>query len=366
MVLKERDYWLGFNIFPGIGPKRFYILLKKFGSAKKAWQAKKEELQQTNIPYSFIDKFIKFRLEIDLVKEIIRVEKRLIRFIIVEDKDYPLNLKNIKFPPPLLYIKGQFLQQDNKSLAVVGTRKITSYGREITEKLTRGLAVAGFTIVSGLARGVDSVAHRTALENYGRTIAVLGSGLDKIYPPENLVLAEKIVNLKRGVIVSQLPLGMDPLKGNFPSRNRIISGLSLGVLVTEGASHSGAKITSQYAFKQSRYVFAAPGPITSPMSEAPADLIKNGAKLITQAKDIFQIMKIKPLKRQSFVKKTRPILFLSSEKKKIWQLLISGQKNVDEIIRKTGLSSAQVLSLLTEMELASMVKNVGGGKYIII
>ena len=198
MKLKERHYWLGFNVFPGIGPKRLYHLLKIFGSAKKAWHASEVKLRQTKIPKNLIKNFIQFRDELDFSSLIFRLNKNLIRFIIVEDEEYPKNLKKIESPPPLLYIKGRILPQDSLSIAVIGTRKITSYGREVTEKLTAGLSAYGFTIVSGLARGVDSVAHRVALGNKARTLAVLGSGLDRIYPPEHKSLAEEIINQNLG------------------------------------------------------------------------------------------------------------------------------------------------------------------------
>lgn len=366
MKLEERHYWLGFNIFPGIGPKRLYHLLKIFGSAKKAWQAPREKLYQTKIPHSIINNFFEFREKVNFNQEILRLEKCLIKFITVEDKEYPLNLLKISDPPPVLYVKGRLLAQDALGMAVVGTRKITNYGREVTERLVTDLLSFGFTIVSGLARGVDSLAHRLALGNKGRTIAVLGSGLDKVYPPEHKALAEKIVSLDQGAVISQLALGMEPLRGHFPARNRIIAGLSLGVLVTEGASQSGAKITSRYAVEQKRPVFAVPGPITSSLSQGPADLIKQGAKLVTQVDDILK--EIKVLQSPSTAKKAKKlkIKFSYKEEEQIWQFLTNGSQHIDEIIRKTSLTSSKALSTLTEMELKGMVKNIGSGSYMIL
>jgi DNA processing protein len=382
MELKERHYWLGFNIFPGIGPKRFYHLLKVFGSAKKAWLASREKLQQTNIPKSLIENFLEFREKLNFSQVILRLEKGLIRFIIIEDEEYPKNLKKIESPPPLLYIKGEILPQDSLSIAVIGTRKITPYGREATEKLVAGLTAHNFTIVSGLARGVDSIAHRAALANQGRTLAVLGSGLDRIYPPENKALVEKIINLDLGAVISELPSGTAPLKGHFPSRNRLIAGLSLGVLVTEGASVSGTKITSNFCLEQKRKLLAVPGPITSSFSEGPADLIKIGAKLVTKVEDIVEEITItqprlpagkagswpsygKSKSGGRLNKREIKLRFNNREEERIWQLLTSGGKHVDEIVREAQLSSAEVLSLLTAMELAGMVKNIGQGNYIL-
>lgn len=371
--LRERDYWLGFNLFPGIGPVRFNYLLKKFGSADKAWTAGKTKLLNTNLPHSLIANFIEFRSKIDLYREIIRVEKSLIKYTIVEDKDYPSNLKKIPKPPPLIYYKGNILPQDSYALAVVGTRKISPYGMEVTERLVTDLIYQGFTIVSGLARGVDGLAHRLALGNKGRTLAVLGSGLDNIYPPEHKSLADKIVASGQGAIISQLPLGTGSLKGHFPSRNRLIAGLSLGVLVTEGASKSGAKITCQYAKEQNKPVFAVPGPITSSLSEGPADLIKQGAKLVTQIDDVVREIKGVEISRVSRVSRVprvpqvvKNLNFQNKEQEQIWQLLISGHKHIDELIRLSGQPSQAIMSHLTTMELAGMVKNIGSGNYIII
>lgn len=374
MKLHERDYWLGFNIFPGIGPKRFYYLLKKFGSASKAWQASGDQLKETNLPKDIVQKFLEFRKNFVLTSEVLRLEKYLIKFLIIDDEEYPNNLKKIDTAPPLIYIKGRILPQDSLSIAVVGTRKITAYGREVTEKLVRGLTAFGITIVSGLARGVDSVAHRVALGNAGRTLAVLGSGLDRIYPPENKVLAEKIVSEDQGAIISELALGTPPFKGHFPSRNRLISGLSLGVLVTEGASNSGTKITSQYCLEQKRKLMAVPGPITSCFSDGPADLINQGAKLVVKAEDIIREIKISKTselflnqnKIGSGQIKGAKVEFHNQEEAQIWQALTFGVKHIDELIRETQLSSDKILSLLTTLEVDGKVKNIGNGQYIII
>ena len=204
----------------------------------------------------------------------------------LEDKDYPKLLKEISDPPFALYLKGKLLPQDNQALAIVGTRKITPYGRQMTEKFAGWLSRQGLTLVSGLARGVDGTAHRAALENQGRTIAIMGTGLDQIYPPEHKGLAEAII--RQGALISEYPLGTAASPMNFPLRNRIISGLSLGVLVIEGESKSGTKITARYAAEQGREVFAVPGPITSPTSSGPADLIKMGAKLVSSGGDIIE------------------------------------------------------------------------------
>lgn len=370
MKLKEKDYWLGFSLCPGIGPKRFLSLKKYFGSAKKAWRASKNKLFKSTLSEALVEQFDRFRQETDLFSYKILLEKSLIRFFTIDDKEYPKNLKKIDNPPIVLYIKGGILPQDYLSIAVVGTRNVTCYGREVTERLVRGLVMSGLTIVSGLARGIDSIAHRLALGNGGRTIAVLGGGLDKIYPPEHKALAEKIVQNKQGALVSEFPVGMDSLPGNFPARNRVISGLSLGVLVTEGASKSGTKITAQQAQKQGRLVFAVPGPITSQMSEGPADLIKMGARLVTKADDVIKELgitgsdhpRITPV-TEKLATEERKIHFENKEEEKIWQVLSDGLRHIDEIVRETGLASAKVSSCLTIMEVKGIIRNFGEGNY---
>ncbi len=364
MIQKEKLYWLGFSLFPGIGPKRFFLLLKYFGKAKKIWQASKKTLLELNLSPKLIEKFINFRNQINLQTEGLKLQKNLVEFIPFCEESYPKILKEIGSPPIGLFIKGEITIQDSRAIGVVGTRKISPYGRQVTEKFVNELTTAGFTIVSGLARGVDSVAHRVALGSGGRTIAVLGCGLDRIYPPEHKPLAEQIIKNNQGAVVSEFPLGMQAMPGNFPARNRIISGLSLGVLVTEGASKSGTKITAKLAADQNREVFAIPGPITSALSEGPAELIKMGAKLVTNIKDILEEFNLPALNQDSEgEKKLRTINFDNEIEEKIWQLLVDGNRHIDEIINESGESGKNISSTLTLMEIKGLVKNFGEGIY---
>ncbi len=247
-------------------------------------------------------------------------------------------------------------------MAVVGTRRMTGYGRQVTEALVSDLVSAGMTVVSGLAYGVDSVAHETALAVGGRTIGVLASGLDRISPVGRLRLVEKIIKSGQGAIVSEFPLGMTPIRGSFPARNRIISGLSLGVLVTEGATQSGAKITASHAAAQGREVFAVPGPITSQMSAAPADLIKMGAKLVYKVDDILEELNI-----ESRVKyqKSRKILPESPEEEKLLALIQDEAKHLDQLVRESGLETGKVASIMSLMEIKGKVRNLGNMVYSI-
>src|SRR3989344_2172040 len=275
--MEERNYWLGFSSFPGIGPAKLKKLLDIFGSAKDAWEAAMPRLAKL-IGEEVANKFDNFRSKFSIENYVGQLIRKDVVFLISTDKEYPELLKKIKNPPFVLYCRGNVeilrsSQNDNVGrIAVVGTRRTTQYGREVTKLLTQELVENGFTIVSGLALGVDAISHMTALENNGKTIAVLGCGVDCCTPAENSSLYNSI--LKNGnCIVSEFPMGMKPTQWSFPARNRIIAGLSLGVLVTEGAEDSGSLITAEYARKFGRPVFAVPGPITSSMSKGPYKLI---------------------------------------------------------------------------------------------
>ena len=322
------------------------------------------------------DDFLKFRQEFDFDNLKSTLVKQSINIITLKDDSYPALLKQSDDAPFLLYIKGQILAQDAKALAIVGTRKITPYGREATEKFAASLVAHGFTVVSGLARGVDGAAHRATLNAGGRTIAVLGSGLNLIYPVEHIGLANDIIK-NGGAVISEFPPGMKAIPQNFPARNRIISGLSLGVLVAEGAAKSGTKITARAALNQGREVFAVPGPITSPLSRAPADLIKLGAKLVVDVDDILEELPSVLAAKQTennIVSKDIPRcqgvntsqVLETGEEKVVWEALIGGAREIDQIVRKTKLSAPVVSSTLTMLEVSGKVKGVGGGKYMVL
>jgi DNA processing protein len=292
MDLLERKAWIAFNACPGIGPVRFKLLFDYFGSAKRAFNAPEKSLREIGLGEKLVQNFLSFRKSFDNDSYFLRLERLGINVLFAGEENYPKLLKEIEGRPPVLYVKvrqirpaGQIFQK--KAVAVVGTRKVTSYGRQVTEVIVKGLVASGLVVVSGLARGVDGVAHQATINNGGITIAVLGSGLDLIYPPEHKKLAEKIVE-SGGAIVSEFPLGAQTVPGNFPARNRIISGLSLGVVITEAAENSGSLITASCAADQGREVFAVPGPITSPLAAGTAELIKKGAKLVSGVEDILE------------------------------------------------------------------------------
>jgi DNA processing protein len=358
---KDLPYWVAFNVFAGIGPQRFKLLVDYFGTARQAFEASEKTLSKIGLPQNLLEKFLLFRQKFNPQKFLAEVDKKGIKILTLKDKGYPELLRQIPDAPPVLYIKGEIKPEDALALAVVGTRKISSYGREVTEILVRDLVASGLTIVSGMARGVDSLAHKTAIEAGGRTIAVLGCGVDLVYPPENKQLYEEII--KHGAVISEVPPGQYVARGIFPARNRLISGLSLGVLVTEGAEDSGSLITARDAAQQGREVFAVPGPITSYLSAAPSILIKEGAKLVYNVSDILEELKIADRGKRLAAREVIPE---SPEEESILKILTDGQKHIDEVVRISGMETGKVASLLTLMEIKGKVKNLGGMIYTIM
>lgn len=368
--MDERRFWLAFSAFPGVGPVRFALLLSHFGSAKKAWEASTGDLFKINFGEKLTAKFDSFRREFSVEGYAKKLKDEEVSFLILIDEKYPKLLKQISDPPFVLYIKGKSTSNDdkkpwdiNKSIAVVGTRKITNYGREVTELLTKQLVSAGLTIVSGLAFGVDAAAHQAAIEMGGKTIAVLGCGVDCVNPPSNKWLYEKIID-GNGAVVSEMPLSHEPSRGLFPARNRIISGLSLGVLVTEGAKDSGALITASDAAAQGREVFAVPGPITSSLSQGPTQLLKKGAKLVSTVEDILEELNISqpPSPTSSRLRGIQA----TPEEKKIIQILENESIEFDEIVRIISWPASHVGSILSIMEIKGMVKNTGNNVYKLV
>lgn len=285
-VNDQAKYFNAFNLIKGIGPISFKKILSHFDSLEDAWSANLNEFRQVGLNRSILEQIKYQRPKINPDWEMERLIKEGIDLITINDKAYPELLKEIYIPPSLLYIRGNLKSSDRISLGVVGTRQLSTYGHRITPLITADLARAGLTIISGLAKGIDTLAHKAALKANGRTIAVLGSGLDKknIYPQVNQHLSEVIS--QEGALLSEFPIGTKPFAQNFPQRNRIVAGLSLGILIIEAPKKSGALITARNALEQNRDVFAIPGSIFSRNSLGPNNLIKLGAKLVNQASDI--------------------------------------------------------------------------------
>jgi DNA processing protein len=358
----QAKYFNAFNLIEGIGPISFKKILSYFSSLKEAWTAKTSQFIEAGLDKFVVEQIKKQRPYINPEQEMERLAKEEIDLITLFDKNYPKLLKEIYAPPPVLYIRGSLKPADELSLAIVGTRKLSSYGRQITPFITAELSQNGLTVVSGLAKGIDTLAHQTALKSGGRTIAVLGSAIDRksIYPPVNRDLAEEIV--QNGAIISEFPINTKPTAQNFPRRNRVISGLSLGVLVIEAPEKSGALITANNALEQNRDIFAVPGHILSHNSFGPNNLIKMGAKLVDQANDIFQELNLNLAKTNNSIKN---IPAESREEILIIKELSDQPTHIDKIIIRTKLSAALVNSTLTLMEMKGKVRNVGANNYIL-
>jgi len=363
MENNDKKYLIGLSHFQKFGPKRLKILKKNFDNFEKAFQANLNEFEQSGIEKSVAQEFISTRASINLDSILEKINKEKIKICTPEDNIYPKLLKEIYNPPELLYYKGNLETNNELSLAIVGTRKFTNYGKQITEEITRKLVNNKIVIVSGLALGIDTLAHNTTLNTGGRTIAVLGTGIDSqsIYPSANKYLAEKIIQNK-GAVISEFPLGTQPLRYNFPQRNRIISGLTLGTLVIEAGEKSGALITAQYALEQNREIFTIPGSIYSPSSIGTNNLIKQGARVVTQVEDILETLDLKSI--SSYIDNKKIIADTPEE-----EIIIANLKHepvhIDELVRLTKLNTSIINSTLTLMEMKGMIKNLGSMQYVL-
>jgi DNA processing protein len=349
----EQDYWAAWSACPGIGPTRFHHLLKTFGSAQAAWQASPEQLREQGIKGNLLNQIISHRQNFSWANLAGQLDKWQVKIITETNKTYPKLLSKADDRPFLLWTKN-FASQNfsSPSVAVVGARKITPYGRQVTQKLVTDLVHAGCTIVSGLMYGVDEMAMLSAIQAGGQPVGVWAGGLDTLWGGSRQRLAETVL-ASGGTLLSEYPLGLKPSAGTFPARNRIVSGLSLGVLVTEAASDSGSLITAGYAAQQGREVFAVPGPIFSDLSQGVSHLLKSGAQLVTSADDILQVLKLTraPGSPSAILNPDT----LPPDQRQIWQLLSGGPLGTDQLVRTLNLPSHQVLNTLTQMELAGLI-----------
>jgi len=359
-LTEDLKYWIGFSRVSGIGPVRLRALLDVSGSVQAAWNASSATLRAAGLDQRTVERLLSVRSSMDLDAELDRMARAGVTALTWESPGYPPQLKAIPNPPPVLYVKGSLLPRDEWALGVVGTRRASIYGREATRALVHDLAASGVTIVSGLAYGIDTQAHKVALEAGGRTIAVLGSGVDVIYPAANRGLAVDITN--SGALVSDYPLGIKPDARNFPPRNRIISGLSLGVLVVEGAKQSGAMITAKYAVEHGRDVFAVPGNILNRSSDGPSYLIQQGAKLVTSVGDILEELNLDMVAEQTEVRQVIP----DNETEALLLKYLSAEPiHVDALGRAAGLPIHEVTGALTLMELKGKVRQAGNMCYVL-
>lgn len=354
-------HWVGLSLLPGIGPARLTRLVERMGSAQSAWRATSDELRRCGVEERAIESLLEKRSMTDLDTEIDRVDSAGAHVLICEDHAYPRVLGESFNRPAILYVKGDVRREDEQAIAVVGTRRPSLYGQALTMQVVPRLVEHGLTIVSGLARGIDSMAHRAALTAQGRTIAVLGSGVDVIYPAENRRLAADIA--RQGAVISEYPLGTQPDAFNFPARNRIISGLSLGTVVVEAGEKSGALITAGYALEQSREVFAFPGRVTDRLCAGCNRLIKAGhAKLITDPDDILEELDLTVALQQLEIKHVIPD---NETEGAVLALLSAAPTHIDDLGRQVSLSMAEVSSTLTMLELKGAIRQVGSMHYVL-
>jgi len=350
------------NLLPGLGPVGIGNLIDKLGEPRAILETSERELRQiSGLRKSVLESIIHWEKIVDIERELALIKEKGIRIITIIDDEYPFYLKNIHSPPTVLYIKTSSPFEFIPSIAIVGTRKASPYGEKITKELSMELSMRGFIIVSGMARGIDSIAHKAALDAGGRTVAVLGCGVDVVYPKENEELAEQIQ--AQGAIISEFGMGTSPSRENFPRRNRIISGLSLGVIVTEASARSGSLITARFALEQGREIFSVPGKINTTNSEGVNSLISNGAKLVQNVEDI--LFELQPTMHTNKImrKKTRESISLkptnlSPEEKKIYDTLSDEPVYIDNIMDKTQLSIGTLSQILLTLELKKIIRQV--------
>ena len=368
--------WIALNMTPGVGPRAATKLLERFGSAGAVFHARRPELESLRLKPETIESLIKREFHEKAGTELDRVKRLGGDVLILDDGSYPALLREIDDPPPVLYVKGDWQACfEQPGVGVIGSRMCSTYGENASEMLARDLASRGITVVSGLARGIDTAAHRGAIAGQGRTIGVIGTGIDSVYPKENNGLVREIL-AAGGCLVSQFPLGTPPLKDNFPYRNRIISGLSLGVLIVEASERSGSLITARLAAEQNREVMAVPGNITSGNSFGTNYLIKSGAKLVQQWQDVVAelpseisaaILPPKIDKGAPDVTRRQPDLIpadMSANERSVWALLAADEStHIDHLLESSGLSFGDLNSVLVALDIRDLIRVLPGKHY---
>ena len=357
--------WLALARVKGLGAVSFKKLTTRFVDPTAAFSAALTELEQVEgLHRDAIDGIVAFSDWAEIDEEIERAHDAGIAIVPFTNPNYPARLRTIADPPPFLYVKGNILTDDDKAVAIVGSRSASEYGRRVARDLARGLVSLGFTVVSGMARGIDGSAHESALQAGGRTIAVLGSGVERAYPAEHETLYRRIG--ENGAVLSELPIGTRPLAFNFPARNRLISGLSLGVVVVEATEKSGSLITATLAVEQGREVFAVPGEVGSSRSRGAHRLIRQGAKLVESVDDIIEEIAPQLLDRTGSATQRAPRVLpqnAGDATRTIFALLQENTLQVDQVIERTGMSAAQVLETLLDLELQGLLRQLPGKIY---
>jgi len=357
----ELQYWIAFTQVPSVGRVRVGMLEEHFGSLEAAWKASDQELRATGLDAKVVDAIRDSHRAMDPAAELAKVRSACVEVLTWHDAGYPKLLRHVDDLPPVLYMKGNLESRDDQGVTIVGTRRPTAYGKEVARHLASDLATAGVTVISGLARGIDGAAHRASLDAGGRTIAVLGCGVDVAYPPEHANLMGEIV--ERGAVLSEYPLGAQPEARHFPRRNRLLSGLSLGTLVIEAGEGSGTLSTVKYALEQNREVFCVPGSIYSPASALTNRLLQEGAKLVIGVNDVLEELH---LATSSGIQEALPGMLetQSEDEATVLGVLDFEPQHVDDLSRSTGLPVTQVTSALALMEMRGQVRQVGRMNYI--
>ncbi|CAN5802245.1 DNA-processing protein DprA [soil metagenome] len=355
----ETQYWIGFHRISGVGSATMLALKEAFGSLEVAWHASAADLRSIGLNEGAASDIARARREIEPEREFERLRDAGVDVLTIEDSDYPRLLREIAHAPAVLYIRGKLRAEDELAIAIVGTRKATAYGADMARRMAYDFGRADMTVVSGLALGIDTVAHHAAVDAGGRTIAVLGSGIDVTYPSRNRNLAESIV--KHGALVSEYPLGTRPDARNFPARNRIISGLSRGVLVIEAPARSGALITASFAADQGRDVYAVPGSARSPASAGCHDLIRDGATLVTSARQILEEQLVEVTRAAV---QTRMELPEEPDERALYNLIGAEPRHIDELCHVSGMAIQETSGALIGLELKGLVRQQGAGYYV--
>jgi DNA processing protein len=363
--MTRTEAYLALNLLPQVGPVRVRKLLRHFGSPERILAAKSSEIVQVDgFGLSQAEAIAGWENQIDLTGELKKVQDRELTLLTQEDELYPALLREIHDPPVLLYVWGQLTKRDHNAIGIVGSRHATHYGLSATKKLGFQIAYAGYTVVSGLARGIDTTAHEAALAAKGRTIAVIGSGLGKLYPPENMALAERIA--QNGAVLSEYPVDRIADKQTFPYRNRIVSGWSCGLIVVEAPVRSGSLITAQQAAEQGRTVYAVPGPIDKPTSAGCNRLIQQGAKLIMDGADVLDdLMTLFPTAPTApKVEESKPVASLTLDEEILYKAIGNEEAHINDIITASGLTSATVAPTLMRLEMKRLIRALPGRRYV--
>jgi len=356
---------IALNMVAKMGPVRLRKLLEVFETPERILSAKRDQLRAVDgIGHDVAEEIANWESRIDLAAELQRIRDFGAEAITADSPLYPRQLREIHSPPIVLYVWGELSERDQHAIGVIGSRRTSHYGSECSKKLSYQLAYAGLTVISGLARGIDTAAHQGALAAKGRTIAVIGAGLMKLYPPENAALAEKIRS-GNGAIVSEFSMEVEPDRQTFPMRNRIISGWSHGILVVEAGLNSGALITASQAVEQGRSVYAVPGHINMPSAHGSNRLIQQGAKLVMDASDILDDLQILLPEKQKFAEMpARPLPELSKEEREVYDSIRATETPIDDITRASGLPTGTVSSALLRLELKHLVKQLPGKHFV--